>query len=251
MNNKMVRFHFVVIVTLIASAGCRPPNRPNADSGDCLSRMAEETAAYIKQKKIPMKGSDGELYGNEKEQVYLLNSQEQVKLASNEPVKSTVAVINRKEGAQSSFYLIEQEISADKITFTLSKDSQVLESLPIPLIRSAKTIPDPGGGAQSCEIFCDTANANAGVEARLQALQAEANQTCSRRFLCLEICLCSAGTVSYPQTLFYADPTSWRCLRDIAVKNLELHFFAVRNTGPFLDEAFDIALRKTFSRHTH
>jgi hypothetical protein len=251
MNKKLFSLRSIVSLALIALAGCGPSRNSTAENRDCLDGMAEETTAYIKEKKIPLKGSNGELYSNENEQVYLLSSQESVKLDSNEPVKSPVAVINRKEaGGKRSYYLIEQEITADKVTFILSKDSQVLESLPVPLVRPAKTIPGPGGPGQgSCEGVCDSAKAE--NDAKIQAALAEANRTCLKQGLCLPVCQCVNGVPYYQQSLIDVNPTSWRCRREIAIKNQPLHFFALRNTGPFLDEAFDIAMRKAAKLYTN
>lgn len=246
MNNKMVRSHFVIVLTLTALAGCGPTRNPTADNRDCLSTMGEETAAYIRERKIPLKGADAELYGNKEQQVYLLNSQEPVKVSADGAGKNPVAIIQHKDArGKSSFYLIEQEITAEKITFILSKDSKVLESLPVPLVLSRAAVPDPGG---ECKKYCDSIEAN--NDAQLQAVLAQANQTCTRMRICLPFCHCVSGVPHIGYAMYLVPPTSWKCWKVLATeKQLSLQW-DLPDPGPFLDQAFDTALRKTASLYT-
>ncbi len=237
-------FCLAVVLTIIGLSGCMPSNRPSADTGGCLAQMSDETTAHIRDRKIPLKGTDAQLFGNKEEQVYLVSSQEPVKLNSKEVAKNVVAVINHKEaGGKSNFYLIEQEITPEQITFVLSKDSKVLESLPIKLVLPRAAIPGPGGPDQgACQSSCDSIDAD--NDAQLQALLAEANSTCSDRGICLPMCTCLNGVQSIGFKIINVEPTSWRCRRNIAVEYYDWHFFALRNPGPFLDQAFDMAIKK-------
>lgn len=241
--------HTTIFLSLIALASCGPSHGPKADSADCLAQMSEETTAYIRNTKIPLTGADAEFYANREEQVYLVNSEEAVRLDPKESAKKPVAVINHKEpGGKRSFYLIEQEVAADKITFILSKDSKVLESLPISLVLPRPSI--PGTGGSPCQNSCDTINAD--NNAQIQALQAEANQTCSSRGICLPFCRCVGGTQSLEPTLYRIDPTAWRCwITTTEVKYHAFHFWAGRQLGPFLAQAFDTAVIKQAGRFVY
>lgn len=248
MNNKMVRSPFVILLTLIAIAiaGCGPTRNPTADNRDCLVTMGEETAAYLRERNIPLKGADAELYGNKEQQVYLLNSQEPVKVSAEAAGKNPVAIIQHKDArGKSNFYLIEQEITAEKITFILSKDSKVLESLPVPLVLSRATVPHPGG---ECKKYCDSIEAN--NDAQLQAVLAQANQTCTRMRICLPFCHCVSGVPHIGYAMYLVAPTSWRCWKVLATEKQLSIKWDLPDSGPFLDQAFDTALRKTASLYT-
>ena len=248
MSKKTVRFLF--ILTLISLAGCRPASQPNPAAGDCLSRMAEETAAYVRERKIPLKGGDAKLYGNKEEQVYLLSSQEPVKLGSSGSAKTPVALIQHKDSSgKNSFYLLEQEITPEKITFILSQDSKVFESLPVKLVLPRASVPiTPDGPGGECKKYCDSVEAD--NDAQLQALLAEANRTCSEIRICLPFCNCVGGVPHTAWALYLINPTSWRCWRVVAVEREIAHPWPLPDPGPFLDQAFNAALKKTASLYT-
>jgi hypothetical protein len=56
-------------------------------TGGCLAQMSDETTSYIMDRKIPLKGTDAQFFGNKEKQVYLVSSQEPVKLNSKEVSK--------------------------------------------------------------------------------------------------------------------------------------------------------------------
>jgi hypothetical protein len=96
---------FAAVLLLIGLTTFRTSDSAAADGSECLTRMSEETATYIREKGIPLKGAEAKLYANRREQVYLLSSEEPVKLNPQRPQKSTVAVVNhwgRMAGAAST-----------------------------------------------------------------------------------------------------------------------------------------------------
>lgn len=95
------------------------------DNDDCSTKMSAETQRYIVETKVPLKGADSEFYASGTEQVYLLNSEERMKLDVRQTVRSTVAVINHKEASgKGSFYVIEQEIMPGQVLFSLKEQWQ-------------------------------------------------------------------------------------------------------------------------------
>jgi hypothetical protein len=243
---KAFPFCSVVVLGVIAFAGCGPSRNPTADHRDCLSTMGEETAAHLREKKIPLKGADAELYGNKDQQVYLLSSQEPVKVSAEGAAKNPVAIIEHKDArGKSSFYLIEQEIGTEKITFTLSKDEKVLESVTVPFVLSRATTPHPGG---ECLKYCAGIEAN--NDAQLAALLAQANQTCMKLRICLPFCSCVSGVPYVGYALYLITPTSWRCWKVLATEKQLSLAWGLPDAGPFLDQAFDTALRKAARLYT-
>jgi hypothetical protein len=241
MRQKFRITRSAIALTIVGLTGCLPSNKPSAGNGDCLTRMAEETASHIRDKKIPLKGADAELHSNKEEQVYVLSSQEPVKLNPKESLKNTVAVINHKEASgKSSFYLVEQEIAPDQITFVLKKNGEVLKSVPVKLILPRQTVPGPGVG--NCESFCDSVDAE--NVPYFQAAQADANRTCSTATICRPACFCVGGTPSMPPTLYAFPPNSWRCWKNVETKYVAERFWALRTESPLLDQALDAAVTK-------
>jgi hypothetical protein len=235
---KMVhRRRVAILLAIIGLTGCLSSEANPGNRAD-RTRMSEETAAFIRDRKIPLKGTDAEFYGNKEEQVYLLNSQDRVKLNSKASEKNTVAVINQKHAnGKSNFYIIEQEITPKQITFLLRKDSKVLESL---LIRVGAA-PHPGVG--NCQSFCDSMEAN--NKAQLQAVQVEVNGTCSTTRFCLPMCGCVGGVGTVVGWATYAIyPTSLRCGMNVASRNRASQFWTSRNLSPFLGRALDTAIKK-------
>ena len=226
-----------LVLTLFGLTGCLSSDKSNPGQAHGRTRMSDETAAFIRDRKIPLKSTDAEFYGNKEEQVYLLNSQERIKLGSKKSVKNTVAVVNHKQAnGKSAFYLIEQEITAKQIRFVLRRDSKVLESLPIRLAAA----PSPGG---NCKEYCDRMDAN--NRAYLQVLQVEANKYCSTRHACLPMCHCVGGYGTVGGSALYAIyPTSVRCGILVTERFGAPGFWTRRNPSPFLDQAFDTAIKK-------
>lgn len=228
-----------IVLTFIVLTGCLSAKQSNSGNDAGRTRMSEETTTFIRDRKIPLTGTDAEFYGNKEEQVYLLNSQDRVKLNSKASVKNTVAVINQKRGGgKSSFYIIEQEITPNQITFVLRKDSKVIESLPI----GVAAAPQPGGGG-NCQKFC--ANMEANNKTQLQALQVQANKTCSIIRFCLPMCGCIHGAGTVVGWAMYAIyPNSIRCARNVPLEDRASQFWTLQNPGPFLGKALDTAIKK-------
>jgi hypothetical protein len=202
--------------------------------------------------KIPLKGADSEFYSSKAEQVYLLNSEETLKLDARKTFRNTVAVINHKDaGGKSSFYVIEQEITPGKVTFFLKKDSKVLQSLPVNLIpprRSARlTQMIPGGPCKQSD--CDDINKE--KAATIAVMAARANQTCRRQGFCLQSCRCVVGVLDVTQDLMYVDPTSRNCWKfNLEVKYISAHLWAKVTESPLLAQAFEVAIKKEARLYT-
>ena len=252
MRKTLQLLSLVLVMTIIGLTTLTPSNRANADNDECFTRMSEETSRYIREMKIQLKGADPEFYSSKAEQVYLLSSEETLKLDARKTVKNTVAVINHKDArGKDSFYVIEQEITPGQVTFFLKKDSEVLQSLPVKLNlpRRATRPPKIGPGVPCKQSDCDEINKEeAATDA---AMAARANQTCKRQSYCVQHCECFAGALGVSQTIKYVDPTSWRC-RSIKteIKYLPLHLWIKTIEGPLLDQAFDTAIKKEVSRYT-
>jgi hypothetical protein len=238
---------FAAVLFLIGLMAFRTPDGAAADGGECLTRMSAETAAYIREMRIAFKGADAELYANRREQVYLLSSEEQVKLNPRRPQKSTVAVINhRGADGRGSFYVIEQEVAAGGATLTLKRGAQVLQTLRTRLPTRAGRVQ----GAQAVPDKCDCTELDAYAAQRGKELQAEANRLCITVQECLPYCSCPFGkqTVAFNWTIF---PPSWRSCRtaikaDVRTKNLWLRVA----DSTLLDDAFDTAVEKAAVRYT-
>lgn len=235
---------FVMVLLLIGLTAFLPPDRVAADGGECLARMSEETAAYTREMKIPLRGADAQLYANRREQVYLLSSEETVKLNPGRPVKSTVAVIDHKDaGGRSVFYVIEQEVAKRQATLTLKRGTEVLQTfqtrLPTIAIR-AQTKPDE----------CDCSYYNDYTAQRRQFLQAEANRLCVTLNECVPICSCPFGKMSVALAMVYFTPTSWRCRTVIKAEvATRYHWFKVTDSDP-LNDAFDTAVEKAVGHYS-
>jgi hypothetical protein len=235
---------FVMVLLLIGLTAFLPPDRVAADGGECLARMSEETTAYIREMKIPLKGADARLYANRREQVYLLSSEETVKLNPGRPVKSTVAVIDHKDaGGRSVFYVIDQEIAKGQATLTLKRGTEVLQTF-------RTRLPTMAVRAQAKPDECDCSYYDNYTAQRIQFLQAEANRLCVTTNECVPICTCPFGKMSVAITRIYFQPTSWRCR--IAIKAevaTRYHWFKVTDDD-LLDDAFDTAVEKAVGHYS-
>jgi hypothetical protein len=235
-----------LVLTFICLTDFMPSNRANADNDECSTRMSEETSRYVREMKIPLKGADSEFYSSKAEQVYVLNSEEILKLGARKSVKNTVAVINHKDaGGKGSFYVIEQEITPGNVTFFLKKDSKILQSLPVALNLSGRpgrlTQSIPGGPCKQSD--CDVINQE--KAAMLAMLAARANQTCTRQRFCVQSCRCFAGVLDVSQDIGYVDPTSRRCWTyNVDISYLSAQLWVRVTESPLLTQAFEIAIKK-------
>ncbi|HEV2861706.1 MAG TPA: hypothetical protein VGX48_11910 [Pyrinomonadaceae bacterium] len=207
--------------------------------------MAEETSRFIREQNIPLKGAAYEFYGSKSEQVFLLGSEEKLKPEAARGFRNTVAVINHKDAAGGGgFYVVEQEIRPGEVTFTLKKDSKVIQSLPVRLnpsgrVRAAQI--GPGVGCKPSD--CDAIN---GAEVNFDAqMVAMANQTCKRVSYCVQHCECFAGTMGISYVLKYVDPTAKSCwYANADYKSLSANLWLKVAEGPLLETALDAAIKK-------
>lgn len=240
----------LLMMTILVLAELTPSNEARADTGECFARMSEETARYVREMRIPLKGADSEFYASKAEQVYLLNSEETLNLSAGRTFKNTVAVINYKDArGGGGFYVIEQEITPGKITFFLKKDSEVLESRPVKLFVPRGLAGRAQGPGQPCnQSDCDSINND--TRAKVAALAVEANRTCTTQHTCLPFCNCFAGKLSVAPTIIDVPPSSWRCRTTWQVKYAESQFWIKKINGPLLIQAFDVAIKKEAGRYT-
>lgn len=234
---------FLMVLLLIGLTAFLPPNRVAADDGECLARMSEETAAYIREMKIPLRGADARLYANRREQVYLLSSEETVKLNPGRPVKSTVAVIDHKDaGGRSVFYVIDQEIAKGQATLTLKRGTEVLQTF-------RTRLPTMAVHAQAKPGECDCSYYDNYTLQRGQFLQAEANRLCVTLNECLPLCSCPFGKMSVALAMTYFPPTSWRCRIAIKAEAVAVHHWFKVTDDDLLNDAFDTAVEKAVGNY--
>jgi hypothetical protein len=235
-----------LVLAIIGLMDFTSSRKVKADDGECFTGMSEETARYVREKKIPLKGTDSEFYSNRTEQVYLLSSEETLKLDSRRNIRNTVAVINHKEaGGKGGFYVIEQEIAPGRVTYFLKKDSQVLQSLPMKLFVSRESSPR----AQAIPGKCDCTELDDYARNRTATLLALANQTCHRQTECIPYCKCVGGKQSVAYNYTFFDPTSWRC-RTLNASNQTAVLWNRVKAGTLLDQAFDTAIKKEAALYT-
>jgi hypothetical protein len=142
-----------VPVQLIVKPKPSADNSKNRDDNECQTKMAAETDKYIKEKKIPLKPNQSKFSSNKDEQVYAASSDEPVNLSSVASVPTTFAVINSKDSSgKSVFYTLEREIKPELITYSVKKDSVVIQTadVRIPTIAQMSaelksTLPVPAG----------------------------------------------------------------------------------------------------------
>ena len=252
MRKTLQPLSIVLLITIIGLTDFMPSNRANAKNDERLTRMSEETSRYVREMKIPLKGADPEFYSSKAEQVYMLNSEETLKLDARKTFRNTVAVINHRDaGGKSSFYVIEQEITPGKVTFFLKKDSKILQSLPVNLIPprmpARLTQKIPGGPCKQSD--CD--NINKEKAATIAVMAARANQTCVRQQFCVQSCRCSVGVLDVSQDIMYVDPTSWRCgTSNSDATYLSAQLWVRVTESPLLAQAFETAIKKEARLYT-
>lgn len=233
----------VTVLLLIGLTAFLPPDRAAADGGECMARMSEETAAYVREMKIPIKGADARLFADTREQVYLLNSEETVKLNPGRPVKSTPGVINYKDGGgRSVFYVIEQEVAKGQAKLTLKRGAEVLQ-----MFRTR--LPTIAVRAQAKPGECDCSYYDNYTLQRGQFLQAEANRLCVTLNECLPLCSCPFGKMSVALAMTYFPPTSWRCRIAIKAEAVAVHHWFKVTDDDLLNDAFDTAVEKAVGNY--
>lgn len=245
---KMLKLScFALAFAFVGLAGLIPSNSAGAAGEECPTRLAEETSRFIREQNISLKGAAYEFYGSKSEQVFLLSSEEKLKPDAARGFRNIVAVINHKDAAgRGGFYVIEQEIRPGEVTFSLKKDSRVIQTLPVKLnpSRNAARIGKIGPGLGCNQAACDAINEE---EATMDAQMAElANNTCKRITYCVQHCSCFAGSMGIAQVLKYVDPTSKGCWKVNAQSaqylSAQLWFKVTEST--LLAQAFDVAIKK-------
>jgi hypothetical protein len=191
------------LFTLFGSAAVKAANLPTDD--ECLAAMAQETAAYMQAAGLQVPNSAYAFANSSGEKVYSLTSQDAVKAGA--VVNRTQSVIHYKNSeGQSDFYVVNLEAQAERLTYTISRNSVLLDRLELALYI-------PGGGSDPCA----GALTQAQVDTILQNLLAQANADCKTRYTCLYQRM---GT-SCAYVMYMIKPTSWRCriLTPVDVQN--------------------------------
>lgn len=229
-----------------------PEPTVTAQQAECQIKMAAETAEYIKAKKIQLKTPRFEFYANTDEQVYVLSSNESLRVPVKQTVKNTVAVINSKDkNGKSVFYTLEQEMKTDVVTYSVKRDSVVLQSIDVKISNSAENTfkemkpqpqPKPSQSPSPdplCIKYLNDWNNMASY-----AL-ARANETCQRQSWCGLLCTRMDDPIHVPFSLAYVDPTSWRCARYSAI--LGPFIKSVWTLTPFVNHALDAVVSSQIS----
>ena len=245
-----------VLLVAVCFAVYPPSGKAQSDRSECFNSMDRETAAYIRERSIAIKGRDAEFYSNKDGQVYLLHSNEAVDVGSGRAYKGTVAVLNhRAAGGRQSFYVVEQEIARNRITYQLRRDGELLETMPVTLSVPRRPVRATTGVPFDCQKYCDAVNAS--NQATFQAKQAEANSTCQKVKVCVSMCYCKFGKVDEPQTLIEFKPTSRNCWTRLDLSHqflwaLASDRFALSNEADVLtlNYALDVAIRRAAARYT-
>jgi len=180
------------LFTLFGTAAVKAANLPTDD--ECLAAMAQETAAYMQAAGLQVPNSAYAFANSNGEKVYSLTSQDSVKAGAG--LNRTQSVIHYKNSeGQSDFYVVSLEAQADRLTYTISRNS-------LPLDRLELALYVPGGGGP-----CAGALTQAQVDTILQNLLAQANADCKTRYTCL---FQQMGS-SCAYVMYMIKPTSWRC----------------------------------------
>lgn len=161
---------------------------------ECLAEMAQETADYMRSKDLQIANSTYSFANNNGEKVYSLTSADSVKAGSSFYRTQSVIQYKNREG-QSEFYVINLEAQSERLTYTISRNSQLYDLIDVPV-----GVPGPGGP-------CAGALTQSQVDSILQNLLAQANSDCRNRGTCLFQMM--GGSCAY--VMYLIKPTSWRC----------------------------------------
>ncbi|HEX8370297.1 MAG TPA: hypothetical protein VF604_17250 [Pyrinomonadaceae bacterium] len=166
-----------------------------AGTEECLAEMAQETADYMRSRGLQITNSAYSFANNNGEKVYSLTSADSVKAGSS--LNRTQSVIHYKNSeGQSDFYVINLDVQPERMTYTISRNSQLFDKIDISLAI-------PGGPGNPCA----GALTQAQVDTILNNLLAQANADCRNRYTCLfQMMGSSCAYVAY-----VIKPTSWRC----------------------------------------
>ena len=184
---------FLFIFFGAAAAVTKAANLAGED--ECLAAMAQETAEYMRSKGLQITNSSYSFANNNGEKVYSLTSTDSVKVGSSFNRTQSVIQYKNSEG-QNDFYVVNLDVQPSRMTYTISRNSQLFDKIDIDLAI-------PGGPGNPCS----GALTQAQVDAILNNLLAQANSDCRNRYTCLfQMMGSSCAYVAY-----VIKPTSWRC----------------------------------------
>lgn len=166
-----------------------------ASSDECLTQMAQETAAYMQARGLQVPNAAYAFTNNNGENVYSLTSKDSIRAGTSLSRTQSVIQYKNSEG-QSDFYVINLDASSNGLSYTITRNSQLLDKIDIGLYI-------PGGGSDPCA----GALTQAQVNTILQNLLAQANADCQTRYTCLFQMMGS----SCAYVMYMIKPTSWRC----------------------------------------
>jgi len=196
-------------LTLIGSA-------QNREDPKCLTTsaiMEAEVNDFIKVRKIRLRSGPARFQDDGKVQALALFTRERVNLRGTKPIENVIAVIGARYGrGQSTFYVVEQAVKKDGITYTIKRGGRTAQ-----VIKANFGPGQPGGGSVTPKICKDLQDQ---AETTLASLVPVANQTCMTLLVCLDICVPADDPNAIASTLFFVPPTSWRC----RVRNATLSF---------------------------
>jgi hypothetical protein len=163
---------------------------------ECLAEMAQETADYMRSRGLQITNSAYSFANNNGERVYSLTSTDSVKAGSSLNRTQSVIQYKNREG-QSDFYVINLDAQPNRLSYTISRNSQLFDVLDVPVGGL------PGGPGDPCA----GALTQAQVDTILANLLAQANSDCQNRGTCLFQMM--GGSCAY--VMYLIKPTSWRC----------------------------------------
>jgi hypothetical protein len=185
---------------LFAFSGTIAAKALNLKSNDeCLAEMAQETDAYLRSKGLQISNSSYSYSNNGGEKVYSLLTNDSVKAGSSLNRTQSVILYKNSEG-QSEFYLVNLELRDHELTYTFSKESEIIDRINVQI---PNIPPNPCAGALT----------QAQADAILANLLAQANADCKDRYTCLF----QQWGSSCAYVMYVVKPTSWRCKKIIAV----------------------------------
>lgn len=163
---------------------------------ECLAEMAQETADYMRSKGLQIANSTYSFANNNGEKVYALTSTDSVRAGSSFSRTQSVIQYKNSEG-QSEFYVVNLEAQPKRLSYAISRNSQLYDLIDVPIEGI------PGGPGDPCA----GALTQAQVDTILQNLLAQANSDCQNRGTCLFQMM--GGSCAY--VMYLIKPTSWRC----------------------------------------
>jgi hypothetical protein len=160
------------------------------------------------------------------------------------PITGTFAVINFKDqGEKSVFFTVAQEITAEQITYTVKKGTQILAATTIPRIANIPrptdpTIPEwPPISKRCLELAAD-------AEQLMILLQARANSTCERQNFCVGVCTPPYSGLYIAWDIGFIDPTSRFCFVHASSPHTSNFNWLTVTPNPLVHQALDNAIKK-------